>query len=207
LKSRGTNAPTREEQIAGLICNQHGRGYISSDNDKDEIREPLLYLGPSVCPPDCRVTDGGAGGITDTDLTDYDGDLVIKKYDNCVDYNPDQKDTDLDGLGDVCERDPDNDGVDNYNGFIEGISKGDNCPNIPNSDQRDNDRDHVGDRCDRDDDNDGIPDSDDNCAFRPNFHQSDRDDDGRGDLCDPDADGNGVPDVREQFPDRNETTE
>jgi syndecan 4 len=44
----------------------------------------------------------------------------------------DQRDTDRDGLGDVC----------------------DNCPHIPNSNQVDTDNDLVGDACDSDIDRD-----------------------------------------------------
>ena len=197
LLSSGTNSPTRLQEASTLACNYHGRGYFSTANDGDDVREPLLYLGPPVCPPDCKVSDGsGAGGSVSSDLTDYDGDGIIRKYDNC-DFvaNTDQLDTDKDWVGDACESDPDKDGVEDYEGTDSGGNNiGDNCPTISNRDQKDTDRDGKGDKCDSDIDNDGVGNADDNCRARSNPNQADFDDDGIGDACDLDRDGDGTVD-------------
>ena len=53
-------------------------------------------------------------------------------------YNPEQTDTDGDGVGDICDDDSDNDGV----------NEEDNCITEVNPSQRDIDSDLVGDACD-----------------------------------------------------------
>ena len=83
---------------------------------------------------------------------------TVDADDNCIiDVNSDQRDTDSDGLGDVCDNcknvynptqeDQDFDGVGDLC---------DNCARLPNPLQRNADGDGSGDACDVDDDNDGV---------------------------------------------------
>lgn len=79
---------------------------------------------------------------------DTDKDGIPDSTDNCPRYaNADQKDSDGDGLGDICEEvDPkDRDG----DGFL---NENDNCPDRSNPDQLDNDNDNIGNQCDADPD-------------------------------------------------------
>jgi thrombospondin type 3 repeat protein/hemolysin type calcium-binding protein len=128
-------------------------------------------------------------------FSDLDGDGVLDDFDNCPETpNIDQQDDDADGLGNVCDDDPEGDGV----------AAGDNCPSVANADQRDTDGDGLGNACDPDLDGDGVANGDDNCLLTPNADQADTDEDGVGDACDPDAltptpppgdkDGDGVAD-------------
>ncbi|RZV67623.1 MAG: choice-of-anchor B family protein [Flavobacteriaceae bacterium] len=73
-------------------------------------------------------------------INDIDGDSINDDLDNCPEtVNPDQLDTDEDGIGDICDPDDDNDGV---------LDIDDNCPLIVNSAQNDIDDDGIGDICD-----------------------------------------------------------
>ena len=92
---------------------------------------------------------------------DPDGDNIRNKDDNCDDVaNPEQEDSNGDGVGDACE-DADNDGA---------ADASDNCPNDVNPDQADADGDGVGDVCD-------------NCSSTSNADQADADGDGTGNAC------------------------
>jgi len=99
---------------------------------------------------------------------DADGDGITDNQDNCpYVYNPDQADSDGDGVGDACEdedpyvSDSDADGVPDDQ---------DNCPYVYNPDQADSDGDGLGDACD-------------NCPSVYNPGQEDADGDGVGDAC------------------------
>ena len=68
---------------------------------------------------------------------DTDKDGIADTFDNCA--NVDQLDIDINGTGDICDNEKDNDGVEN------GL---DNCPIAANSGQEDLDSDDAGDVCD-----------------------------------------------------------
>ncbi|XP_064653280.1 cartilage oligomeric matrix protein-like [Lineus longissimus] len=161
---------------------------------------------------ECKVGWAGNGSICgrDTDIDGYpDQQLPCAnkkcKMDNCPNVsNSGQEDYDQDGLGDACDIDSDNDGVNNspigLNGDncplmanadqadtdeLDKIGDAcDNCPTISNQDQMDTDYDGLGDACDPDADNDGIPNEFDNCWIIANDDQKDTDEDGVGDACD-----------------------
>jgi hypothetical protein len=66
--------------------------------------------------------------------------MISDAVDNCPTlFNPDQRDSDGDRLGDACDADMDDDGI---------LNVLDNCPVLANPDQGDGDRDGQGDLCD-----------------------------------------------------------
>jgi len=122
------------------------------------------------------------------DLRDRDNDGVLDYSDTCPDtVDPDQTDSDGDGIGDVCDPFP----YDELNDYDEdGLGADlDNCPFLYNPDQADGDGDGIGDVCDdffgADSDGDGVGDLADNCPDTFNPEQADCDLDGIGDVCDP----------------------
>lgn len=85
------------------------------------------------------VVSGSVGLKKATVPVDFDGDGVPDDKDNCDQtVNPDQLDTDQDGLGDACDLDDDGDGV---------ADEDDNCPLVANADQADADQNGIGDAC------------------------------------------------------------
>ena len=137
-------------------------------------------------------------------LPDTDGDGFPDVVDNCPTVaNPDQRDSDHNGVGDACQTGGDADG----DGVPDAV---DNCPRTPNPDQRDTDGDGIGDACDdclatpnpdqADADGDGVGDACDNCLAVANPTQADADHDGVGDACDPcPADASCLPLVPPRF--------
>ncbi len=103
-------------------------------------------------PPDGVTCDPACLTIA---CDDSDGDGFCSSTDNCPTVaNPDQTDTDGDGIGDACDPCTDTDG-DGYGdpGFPANACPLDSCPEIANPGQEDNDEDGIGDACD---DVDGI---------------------------------------------------
>ena len=179
-----SGTPAQSKSADAVIARQTtGRGLLKAY----DIPDPApVAIGDTADHPASAgpVQYAPAEGVTDT--SDRDGDLVFDIHDNCINVaNPDQKDTDLDGLGDACDPDLDGDSVPN------GM---DNCLETPNASQSDVNKNGKGDACDTDADSDGIMNAKDNCWLVPNADQKDLDTDGLGDLCDSDMDGDGVPD-------------
>jgi len=167
---------------------------------------------------------------SERDDDDDDNDGILDVDDNCpLTPNPNQLDSDGDGIGDACDDDDDNDGIldvddncmltanadqedtdgDGIGNVCEDVNDDDgdgiandvdNCPSVPNANQADGDNDGIGDSCDTDLDNDSIPNEDDNCPLTSNPDQLDADGDGIGDICDRDNDNDGIDDENDNCP-------
>jgi len=109
----------------------NGCSVAQVDLDADGVCDPgALSAGPNAC--------------------------TLDPPDNCpAIFNPDQRDNDSDGEGDVCDPDDDNDGI---NDDV------DNCPLVANAGQENFDSDARGDLCDLDIDGDGVVNAADACA-------------------------------------------
>jgi len=147
------------------------------DTDRDGLCAP-----DDPCPEDPlddADEDGLCGSIdpcpNDSSNADSDMDGVCDGVDNCASIaNPDQFDTDADGIGNACDDDLDADDIPNEQ---------DNCAVYANPSQDDLDADGTGDSCDTDVDGDGILNPVDNCPDIEDPLQRDFDSDGIGDVC------------------------
>lgn len=124
-------------------------------------------------------------------------------------YNIDQKDTDMDGVGDQCDNCPllhnpeqvkqlsEHTHKHTHSAILNVVQQFNNVICVLSKTDSDNDR--VGDECDnnQDIDEDGHQNSLDNCPYIPNANQADHDKDGKGDACDSDDDNDGVPDDKD----------
>lgn len=173
-------------------CSSHAECFVANTDQKYACACNFGYAGNGfVCGED-------------SDLDGYPDDSLLcndKKctQDNCPDVpNSGQDDSDMDGIGDTCDQDADNDGIVNdkdncvftpnrYQQNSDSDEHGDacdNCPNVANSRQYDLDGNGEGDECDDDKDGDGVSDVIENCVYVPNYSQDDLDGDRIGDACD-----------------------
>jgi hypothetical protein len=142
---------------------------------------------------DCPEADSAAGDpeLGDACDLDDDNDGVVDVLDNCPrGFNPDQLDTDLDGLGDACDEDADSDNICNQlpAWITDGTSA---CHEFLFSDS-DQDAATCEARCEGCTYDAGACYGPDNCPLVDNPTQTDLDEDKLGDACDLDRDGDGV---------------
>jgi hypothetical protein len=183
---------------------------IANDATADADGDGLTDYEESQIASDPQSTDSDGDGVDDwndpfpsdaAEWADFDGDNVGDKGDSCpqvydpkgewVDINGDthtyeQPDYDLDGIGDACDTDADEDGY--ISSDVEG---GDDCNDLDESV-------YPGAGCDvggtapkkskntnpPNTDGDAWPDAEDNCPGVAQATQSDSDSDGYGDACD-----------------------
>ncbi len=154
-----------------LVANGPFDASIQVDGDGDGVGDVCDNCA-ALANADQLNTDGDAlGNACDPD---DDNDGFEEPLDKCpLVPNPGNNvDTDLDGIGDVCDNCPVQSNADQADVDQDGVGNVcDNCQVIANPDQDDGDADTIGGACD-------------NCPTVANTSQSDGDLDGVGDACD-----------------------
>jgi hypothetical protein len=134
-----------------LVCN----GNCSSTQVVNNLSTGAYKIKVQTFNPYCykqidATVTGGGGNPCANQGGDSDGDGICNNVDNCPNVsNPDQKDSNHNGIGDACEvvspcanqgGDSDGDGV---------CNNVDNCPNVSNPDQKDSNHNGIGDACEQ----------------------------------------------------------
>jgi len=147
--------------LSGDICipNQsigHNPQFCIQEDTGAGFTSRYCFTEGASCCNDCTVQPDLYTPLSDHVRVAVTSDFYLSVWtcdnpvsDNCPDvFNPDQADTDADGMGDVCDPDIDNDGFSNAS---------DAFPYDP-TEWIDTDNDGVGNNSDPDDDNDGFSD-------------------------------------------------
>jgi len=180
-----------------FLVNNGNPQTICKDPRDNSFSVSYTFTAPGTSVFTFRYIDPENGSVQFVNVTleydiDIDDDQVDDTLDNCeIAFNPNQLDSDHDGLGDACDDNDDNDD------FLDLV---DNCPTVVNNDQADQDGDNIGDVCDDDVDGDTILNIRDNCLRQINTDQSDLDADNIGDVCDDDMDGDAVLNAADNCP-------